>query len=109
MRLLLSILFILACQFGFGQVKRVSMSEQVKRTTIYPNPARYFVHIQFKQASPPASLVIYNFLGKKQIEINQPGTHVYLDLTNFNRGVYIFQFRNNNGQVIDSGKFQVEK
>ncbi len=110
MRLLLTILFLISCQLGFGQVKRVSMSDHVKRTSIYPNPAKSFVHIQYKQATPPpASLIIYNFLGKKQIETNQPGTHVYLDLSSFNRGVYIFQFRDRNGQVIDSGKFQVEK
>ena len=110
MKGILTILFSFTLLLGFGQVKRVTMSEQVKRTSIYPNPAKSFVHIQYKQSTPaPASLVIYNFLGKKQIETNQPGTHVYLDLASFNRGVYIFQFRDRNGQIIDSGKFQVEK
>lgn len=110
MKLFLTILFSSTLLLGFSQVKRVTLSEQVKRTSIYPNPAKSFVHIQYKLATPqPASLVVYNFLGKKQIETNQPGSHVYLDLTSFNRGVYIFQFRDRNGQIIDSGKFQVEK
>jgi hypothetical protein len=110
MKFFLTILFSCAVMLGFGQVKRVTMSDQVKRTSIYPNPAKSFVHIQYKQTpQPPASLVIFNFLGKKQMETNQPGTHVYLDLTSFNRGIYIFQFRDKNGQIIDSGKFQVEK
>jgi hypothetical protein len=110
MKVFLTILFSFVAILGFSQVKRVTMSEHVKRTSIYPNPAKSFVHIQYKQTTPPpSSLVIYNFLGKKQIETNQPGTHVYLDLTSFNRGVYIFQFRDKNGQIIDSGKFQVEK
>jgi hypothetical protein len=110
MKGILTILFSFTLILGFGQVKRVTMSDHVKRTSIYPNPAKSFVHIQYKQSTPaPASLVIYNFLGKKQIETNQPGTHVYLDLASFNRGVYIFQFRDRNGQIIDSGKFQVEK
>ena len=110
MKVILTILFSFTFMLGFSQVKRVTMSDQVKRTSIYPNPAKSFVHIQYKQSTqPPASLVIYNFLGKKQIETNQPGSNVYLDLTSFNRGVYIFQFRDRNGQIIDSGKFQVEK
>jgi hypothetical protein len=110
MKYLLTILFSFTLLLGFSQVKRVSLSDHVKRTSIYPNPAKSFVHIQYKQSAPqPASLVVYNFLGKKQVETNQPGTHVYLDLTSFNRGVYIFQFRDRNGQIIDSGKFQVEK
>lgn len=110
MKAILTFLFILVSMLGFSQVKRVNLSDNVKRTSIYPNPAKSFVHIQYKQAAqPPASLTIYSFLGKKQLEINQPGSHVYIDLASFNRGIYIFQFRDRNGQVIDSGKFQVEK
>jgi hypothetical protein len=110
MKTFLTILFSFTVILGFSQVKRVTMSDHVKRTSIFPNPAKSFVHIEYKHAAtPPSSLVIYNFLGKKQVETNQPGTHVYLDLASFNRGVYIFQFRDKNGQIIDSGKFQVEK
>ena len=110
MKILLTILYSFTLMLGFSQVKRVTMSDHVRRTSIYPNPAKSFVRIQYKQANPlPSSLVIFNFLGKKQIETNQPGTNVYLDLSSFNRGVYIFQFRDINGQIIDSGKFQVEK
>jgi hypothetical protein len=54
-------------------------------------------------------LVIYNFIGKKQLELVNPGNNVYLDLADFRRGLYIFQFKDKNGQIIDSGKFQVEK
>jgi hypothetical protein len=110
MKTFFTISFMFICFLGSAQVKRVSLSEHVKRTSIYPNPARSFVRIQYKQPTPlPASLIIYNFLGKKQIETNQPGNNVYIDLAEFNRGVYIFQFRDRNGQIIDSGKFQVEK
>jgi hypothetical protein len=110
MKAILTISFIFISMLGFSQVKRVSMSDHVKRTSIYPNPAKSFVHIQYKQTSqPPASLIIYSFLGKKQLETNKPGNDVYIDLASFNRGIYIFQFRDLNGQVIDSGKFQVEK
>lgn len=110
MKPFLVLVLCLFCSLGYGQAKKVSMVENARKANIFPNPARSFVHIQFKQAAPaPASLVVYNFLGKKQLETLQPGTHVYLDLTSFNRGIYIFQFRDRNGVVIDSGKFQVEK
>jgi uncharacterized protein YegP (UPF0339 family) len=39
----------------------------------------------------------------------QPGNNVYIDLAEFRRGIYVFQFRDKNGQIIDSGKFHVEK
>jgi len=93
-----------------GQVKKVSMGENIRRTSIYPNPARSFIRIQFLPSIPPPSaLIIYNFLGKKQVEVNQPGSNVFIDLAEFNRGIYIFQFRDKNGQILATGKFQVEK
>ena len=110
MKIILLILFSVFSHASFGQVKRVTMSEHVKRTVIYPNPARSFIQIQFKQQVPvPALLVVYNFIGKKQLELTNPGMNVYLDLSEFRRGLYIFQFKDKNGQIIDSGKFQVEK
>ncbi|GDX43950.1 hypothetical protein LBMAG23_09270 [Bacteroidota bacterium] len=110
MKCIFLILFSVFSLASFGQVKRVTMSEHVKRTVIYPNPARSFIQIQFKQQVPvPALLVVYNFIGKKQLELTNPGMNVYLDLSEFRRGLYIFQFKDKNGQIIDSGKFQVEK
>ena len=110
MRIPLIILLLSFSFAGTSQVKRVSLGENVRRTSIYPNPGRSFIQIQFKQQSnPPALLVIYNFVGKKQLELVNPGANVYIDLADFRRGLYIFQFRDKNGQIIDSGKFQVEK
>lgn len=86
------------------------MVEIIKKTSIYPNPGRSYIQIQFKhQEAPPAFLFIYNFVGKKQLVLVNPGTNIYIDLADFRRGLYIFQFRDKNGQIIDSGKFQVEK
>ena len=110
MKSIFLILFSVFSLASFGQVKRVTMSEHVKRTVIYPNPARSFIQIQFKQQVPvPALLVVYNFIGKKQLELTNPGMNVYLDLSEFRRGLYIFQFKDKNGQINDSGKFKVEK
>jgi hypothetical protein len=48
-------------------------------------------------------------MGKKLLVINRPGANVYIDLAGFNRGIYIFQFKDRNEQLLDTGKFQVEK
>lgn len=110
MKGILSIFLIFIFTTASGQVKKLSMGENIRRTSIYPNPARSFIQIQFQPAvPPPASLVVYNFLGKKQFEINQPGSNVFINLADFNRGIYIFQFRDRNGRILETGKFQVEK
>lgn len=109
MRILLTLAFVCLVLAAGAQVKRISMGDNVKRTSIYPNPARSFVQVQYRFLSAPQTLVIYNFLGKKQLEVQQPGANVYVDLTEFKRGLYVFQFRDKNGRILDSGKFQVEK
>jgi hypothetical protein len=103
---LMTFLFTLSVQ---AQVKKTTFGDNVRRTTIYPNPARSFVSIQYKHNVLPATLVIYNFMGKKLLVINRPGANVYIDLAGFNRGIYIFQFKDRNEQLLDTGKFQVEK
>jgi hypothetical protein len=109
MKLILFLISFLFAMTGQAQVKKTTFGDNVRRITIYPNPARSFVSIQYKQHTIPATLVIYNFMGKKLLVINQPGTNVYIDLAGFNRGIYIFQFKDRNGQLLDTGKFQVEK
>jgi|1048.fasta_scaffold00304_23 hypothetical protein len=109
MKLILFLITLLFAIAGQAQVKKTTLGENIRRTTIYPNPARSFVSIQYKHTAMPATLVIYNFMGKKLLVVNQPGASVYIDLAGFNRGIYIFQFKDRNSQLLDTGKFQVEK
>lgn len=76
----------------------------------YPNPAISFINIDLqKNTSRNYKFVVYNFLGKKVIDIDELNTHNKFDLTNFTRGIYIFQLKDVSGRVIESGKFQVDK
>ena len=109
MKLFLFLITFIFTVAGQAQVKKTTLGDNVRRTSIYPNPARSFVSIQYKHTAMPATLVIYNFMGKKLLVTNQPGANVYIDLAGFNRGIYIFQFKDRNGQLLDTGKFQVEK
>jgi hypothetical protein len=52
---------------------------------------------------------VYNFLGKKIIEMHEITNKTRIDLTSYSRGIYIYQLKDRNGKIIESGKFQVEK
>jgi hypothetical protein len=75
----------------------------------YPNPATSFITFDFSQGIDKSyNLQIFNFIGKKVQEVNvTPKTTV--NLNDFYRGIYIFQLKDKNGKVVDSGKFQVSK
>lgn len=77
----------------------------------YPNPATTAITFDFqKDYDKGYSLQIYNaMLGRKMIEqINIPNKLI-LDLTNFIRGVYVYQLRDKNNNLVEIGKFQVSK
>ena len=76
----------------------------------YPNPATSIINFDLQgTANKNFNFQIYNFLGKKVFELNNVTQKTIVNLNDFYRGVYIFQLRDRNGKIIDSGKFQVSK
>ena len=76
----------------------------------YPNPATTFINIEVQRnLSRNHSFQVYNFLGKKVAELADLSGRTRIDLTNFGRGIYIYQLKDASGKVVESGKFQVEK
>ncbi|HVK97464.1 MAG TPA: T9SS type A sorting domain-containing protein [Flavisolibacter sp.] len=76
----------------------------------YPNPATTTVNFDFQGTYGRGySIVIYNFLGRKMYDqVNLP-ERATINLTDFSRGVYIYQLRDKSNQLVESGKFQVVK
>lgn len=76
----------------------------------YPNPATSIINFDFQKGYDKSyNFQIFNFLGKKVYEVNNVTPKTVVNLTNFYRGVYIFQLKDKSGKMIDSGKFQVSK
>jgi hypothetical protein len=76
----------------------------------YPNPASEAIHFECRQnAQQPLQLRIFNFLGKKMVELGRVTNQTRIDLAGFNRGLYLFQLVDAKGRILESGKFQVEK
>ncbi len=89
------------------QSDRNAMGKIIK---FYPNPATSIINFDFqKDYDKSYNLQIFNFLGKKVYELNNIAPKTVVNLNDFYRGVYIFQLRDRNGKIIDSGKFQVSR
>lgn len=77
---------------------------------IYPNPATSYITFDFQKGFEKEYLIqVYNFLGKKMFESQELTEKTTLNLSDYNRGVYIYHLVDRTGKVIDSGKFQVSK
>jgi len=94
-----------------AQVKSTFISDEaVKTVKFYPNPASSFINFEFKKDyNKSYTLLIYNFIGKKMTELKPADQKITVSLTEYYRGVYIFQLRDAQGDVVESGKFQVVK
>jgi hypothetical protein len=76
----------------------------------YPNPANSIINFDFESGyDKNYNFQIFSFVGKKVFELNNLTPKTIVNLNDFYRGIYIFQLRDRNGKVIDSGKFQVSK
>ena len=85
-------------------------TDQEVKLLFYPNPAVSQITFSFEKGYDKTySFQIFNFIGKKVYETNNLQPKTTVDLTDFYRGVYIFQLRHPSGRIIDSGKFQVSK
>lgn len=82
----------------------------MRTVKFYPNPAVGFINFEFnKDYDKSYTLVIYNFIGKKMTELKPAEQKIAVPLTEYYRGIYIFQLRDGQGNVVESGKFQVVK
>ena len=110
------ILFIGTTLFATAQDNKASdpgfSSELVraKVSKMYPNPAIDFINFEFlKPVQKDLTLQVFNFIGKKVLEVSVVSQKVSVPLGDLYRGVYIFQLRDKTGRIVDSGKFQVNK
>ncbi|HEY4967703.1 MAG TPA: T9SS type A sorting domain-containing protein [Puia sp.] len=83
----------------------------VATVRFYPNPATSFITFEdfTKKYDRNYSIQLFNFLGKKVYEFNLGDQKNIVNLSDFFRGIYIFQLRDPSGKILESGKFQVNK
>ncbi|ASZ14634.1 T9SS type A sorting domain-containing protein [Chitinophaga pendula] len=112
------LLFGFACMLplaGRAQSGKPFSSESsegvVKLVKLYPNPATTKINFELQQHNNDKvyDLIVYNFLGKKVDQVKRINTLTIMNLDNYYSGVYIFQVRDQRGNLIESGKFNVVK
>ena len=114
--MLKKIVYILILLIGitftsFAQTKNPAQGEPIaKLVKPYPIPATTSINFEFLYGYDKTfSIQVYNFMGKKIVEITKMLPRINLPLDEFYRGIYVYQLRDKEGKIIESGKFQVAK
>ncbi|MGI8952174.1 MAG: T9SS type A sorting domain-containing protein [Chitinophagaceae bacterium] len=83
---------------------------QAKVVKCYPNPATSVINFDFpKNIDNSYLLQVYSFTGRKMAETSVSSAKITIDLTDFYRGIYVYQLHDKSGKIVESGKFQVVK
>lgn len=85
---------------------------QAKSIKCYPNPAVSFVNfdVPAEYISKNYLIQVYSFTGKKLYESGITNTKLTVTFTSeFYRGIYVYQLRDKNGKILETGKFQVSR
>jgi Secretion system C-terminal sorting domain len=105
---ILSIILLTTLQ-SKSQTSRPANQEPIARVTkFYPNPAVSQITFDFEQnIDKTYSFQVFNFVGKKVLDLPAVNQKTVVNVSDYYRGVYIFQLKDKSGKMIDSGKFQV--
>jgi hypothetical protein len=107
--LLIIILFLFGLNFTSSAQNKVSDPEE-KLVNFYPSPATTVISFDIQYSSDDMyQLVLFNFMGKQVYQTKVTAQHLDIYLTDFCRGIYIYQLRDSDGKILESGKFQVVK
>lgn len=108
--LVISLLLTITAKSQESASASAAQEATAKIIKFYPNPATSIINFDFQKGYDKSyNFQIFNFLGKKVFEINNVTPRTIVNLSDFYRGVYIFQLKDKSGKMIDSGKFQVSK
>ena len=108
---ILSFILLIATHSQGQSSRTIPGSETTDRIIkLYPNPATAFITFDLQKGYERGmSIQIYSFLGKKMYEVSYAPQRSVVNLTDFNRGLYMYHLLDITGKVIESGKFQVTK
>ncbi|MBP1650268.1 MAG: hypothetical protein H6Q26_425 [Bacteroidetes bacterium] len=81
-----------------------------KIVKLYPNPASSRINFELQHNNEQVyDLIVFNFLGKMVGQVKNVSNKTTVELDNYYSGLYIFQLRDRQGNLIESGKFNVVK
>ena len=106
---ILSVILLTAIQ-SQGQSRTLPQDAADRIIKSYPNPATSFITFDLQKSYDKGfDIQVFNFLGKMIFEQKNIAPKTTINLNEYNRGVYIYQLRDRDGKIIESGKFQVSK
>ncbi len=83
-------------------------SEQIN-LQLYPNPASTKVQIECSDCVESLTLIVYNYLGQSiAVRPLSQAALASLDVSQYKAGMYLYELRNQEGDIVKTGKLMIE-
>ncbi|HEY0434944.1 MAG TPA: T9SS type A sorting domain-containing protein [Chitinophagaceae bacterium] len=106
----IALLIVFSCARANAQGRAVAIDGAEKIVRFYPNPAISSITFDLlRNVDRGTDIQVFNLIGKMVFEQKNIPSKTTINLTDYSRGVYIYQLRDHDGKILDSGKFQVSK
>lgn len=104
------LIFLFGLNFTSSAQNKSSAELQGRIVKYYQSPTATSLIFEVQRGYDKSlSLQLYNFMGKRVFESKVVTQRMNLSLSELYRGIYVYQLRDKNGQIIESGKFQIIK
>ncbi len=92
----------------FSAAPNVGVEEDnLKSVTAYPNPARYFFFVEFKnQPEANTTIEVYNLLGSKVKSVSAKSKKVEINVSGLKSGIYLYTI-SKDGNAVETRKIMV--
>ena len=106
---ILALLVFLSGMAGAQSAPRNLPAAGDRIVKLYPNPASTLLNFELPRELERTHVIqVYTFMGKKVTDVQTRGSRTTLDVSEYNRGLYIYHLVEiSSGKVVESGKFQV--
>ena len=94
---------------GFSWAAGITYPDNELNVVLFPHPASDILNVSVAKPENGLTLLVYNLLGETVIQTEINGLRQQVDVSTLQKGMYLYQLKNENGQIKDSGKFQISR
>lgn len=112
MRYIVSIFLFCVCFAGQTHAQKAPDLPNDNKTLVkfFPNPAVNYIIFEMKEPVERGTVIqVFSFLGRQIASVPVNAQRVTVNVSEYFRGIYVFQLRAPNGKIIETNKFQVNR
>jgi hypothetical protein len=111
-KFIVTIFLFCVCFVGQSHAQKAPDYPNENKTQVkfFPNPAANFITFEIKEPVERGTVIqVFSFLGRQIASVPVNAQRITVNVSEYFRGIYVFQLRAPNGKILETNKFQVNR